>query len=512
MGRIVIDPITRIEGHLKIEVDVEGGRVRDAKSSGLLFRGMEIILKGRDPRDAQRITTRICGVCPTSHSIASALCLDSAFGIADKIPENGKILRNLIFGAALASDHILHFYHLAALDYVDITGIVEYKGNDPILNSLKDFTRRKNLYPFLPRYEGDYRLPKDINLELISHYIKAFEMRRKGQELSAIFGGKLPHDVGIIPGGVTTTVTVDKMTAFLGRLRELRDFVNTVYLPDVIELAKVYKDYLDIGAGPRRLLSYGGFDLEVSETDLTRRKRLFTPGNFDGKYEPLSLDGIVEHVRYSWYKGEARHFSEGETIPEPKKDGAYSWVKAPRYKGEVYQVGPLARVMVSYAAGVEAVREIVDKALKELGVTQDKVFSVMGRHLMRAIETKVVVDAMEGWVMELKPGEKCWYEHEVPDEGEGVGIHDAARGALLHYIKIKDKKIEKYQCVVPTTWNASPRDGDGRCGAIEEALIGSPVRDEGNPFEVVRIVRSFDPCLACAVHVACGGKVGKLKV
>ena len=515
MGKVVIDPFSRIEGHLKIEALVEGGVIKDARSSGTLFRGIELILKGRDPRDAQRITQRICGVCPTPHSVASALCLDDAFGIADKIPENGRILRNLILGAALIADHILHFYHLAALDYVDIAGVLEYEGKDPLLLSLKDFARRGELYPFFPRFEGDYRLPKDTNLELVYHYVKAFEARRKAQELSAIFGGKLPHDVGIIPGGVTSTVTVDKMAAFLWRLNELREFIDNTYLPDVMEVAKVYSDYLDIGGGPRRLLSYGGFDLEVAERDLTKRKRLFVAGSVDGsfKYEPLSLDEIIEHVRYSWYDGEKRHFSEGETVPNPKKEGAYSWIKAPRYKGEVYQVGPLARVMVSYGAGVGVVREVVDKALSELGASAEKVFSVMGRHLCRAIETKIVADAMASWVLELKPGEPAWFECEVPSVGRGVGIHDAARGALLHFIEIKDRKIEKYQCVVPTTWNASPRDDEGRPGAIEQALIGTGVRDEGNPFEIVRIVRSFDPCLACAVHLIDGrGRVEKFRV
>ncbi|HJX35064.1 MAG TPA: nickel-dependent hydrogenase large subunit, partial [Desulfatiglandales bacterium] len=249
MAKIIIDPITRIEGHLRIEATVENGEVKDARSSGTLFRGLELILKGRDPRDAQRITQRVCGVCPTSHSTAATLNLDSAFGIADKIPDNGRIIRNLILGAAHIADHILHFYHLAALDYVDVTSVADYTDNDTALNSIKTFIKRGELGPFLPRYEGDYRLSKDINIQMVSHYVKALEMRRKAQEMVAIFGGKIPHNMAIVPGGVTEKPTIDKITSFLWRLNELRDFINNVYIPDVITVAEAYSDYFEVGFG-----------------------------------------------------------------------------------------------------------------------------------------------------------------------------------------------------------------------------------------------------------------------
>src|SRR5512137_210127 len=238
MSRILIDPVTRIEGHLKVEAQVENGTVIDARSTGTLFRGIELILEGRDPRDAQHVAQRICGVCPTSHSIAAALALDSAFGIADGIPDNGRIIRNLILGAAHISDHILHFYHLAALDYVDVTKVAAYDGKDPALNSVKAFIERGELGPFVPRYEGDYRLPAKVDQELVGHYVQALTMRRKGQMMLSIFGGKMPHNMTVVPGGVTEVPTVDKIASFLWRLKELKDFINNVYIPDVIAVAK----------------------------------------------------------------------------------------------------------------------------------------------------------------------------------------------------------------------------------------------------------------------------------
>jgi len=262
MGRIVIDPITRIEGHLKVEVMVDNGEVKEAKSSGTLFRGFEIILRGRDPRDANRITQRICGVCPTSHSTASTLCLDSAFGLGGSIPDNGRLIRNLILGAAHIADHILHFYHLTALDYVDVTKVTKYEGNNATLISVRDFIGRGELGPFVPRYEGDYRFPTEVDQQLLAHYIEALRMRRKAQEMCSIFGGKMPHNMSIVPGGVTEVPTVDKIASFLWRINEIRTFIDNLYLPDVLAVAEVYSDYLEIGAGCRNLLSYGGYELD----------------------------------------------------------------------------------------------------------------------------------------------------------------------------------------------------------------------------------------------------------
>jgi len=504
VSKIIIDPITRIEGHLKIETVIEDGVVKDAKSSGNLFRGIELILRGRDPRDAQVITHRICGVCPQSHGVAAALSLDSAFGLGDKIPPNARIIRNLIQGAHVVQDHILQFYHLAALDYVDITDVAKYDGKDSNLNSVKDFISRGELGPFVPRYEGDYRLPPDINQQATAHYLEAFEIRRTGHEMVSIFSGKIPHSVGIIPGGVTTTPTIDMITSFLWKLRKLQDFIDNTYIPDVLAVAGAYPDYCEIGAGCKNLLSYGAYDLEGKEPDLTLRKRLFKQGTTSADFKPGNLDTnkITEGVTHSWYEDypNGRHPSQGETKPEYGKKGAYSWVKAPRYDGKVHEVGPLARIAVTYAHGNPIVKNMVDSALAQLKAPPSVLFSVMGRHLARALSAKLTADSMEKWLLELKPGESTFVEYSIPEEGTGVGLTEAARGALGHWIEIKNKKIANYQCVVPTTWNASPRDDNGNPGPIEQAIIGTKIQDKDNPFEIVRIVRSFDPCLGCAIH------------
>lgn len=505
MTTITVDPITRIEGHLKIEVTTENGVVKEAQSSGVLFRGMELILQGRDPRDAQRYTQRICGVCPTSHSIASTLNLDSAFGVDDKIPDNGRLVRNLILGAAHIADHILHFYHLTALDYVDVTKVAGYNGNDPALNSVKEFALRGELAPFVPRYEGDYRLSDQMNIDALAHYVKALEMRSKGQEMLTIFGGKMPHNMGVIPGGVTETVTVDKIASFLWRLNELRDFIDNVYIPDVLAVAEAYSDYFEIGAGCGNLLSYGSFDLDGKNADLTKRARLLKQGTVSADLKPGSLDTnkIMEHVKHSWYADSTsgKHPAQGMTEPQPNKGGAYSWVKAPRYDGKVYEVGPLARVAVTYANGDPTVKALVDSVLSKFNASPKVLFSVLGRHAARALYTKFVADSMPGWLLQLKPGEPAYVDYDLPDEATGMGLVDAARGALGHWIEIKDKKIANYQCVVPSTWNLCPKDDKGQPGPVEQALIGTKIKDEANPFEIGRIVRSFDPCLACAIHL-----------
>jgi len=504
VSKIVIDPITRIEGHLKIETVVEDGVVKEARSTGNLFRGLELILRGRDPRDAQIITQRICGVCPQSHGVAAALNLDSAFGISDKIPDNARIIRNLIQGAHVAQDHVLHFYHLAALDYVDVTDVARYEGKDSALNSVKDFISRGELGPFTPRYEGDYRLPPEVNRQAVAHYIEALEIRRLGHEMVSIFSGKIPHSVGIVPGGVTATPTVDMVTSFLWKLRRLQDFINNAYIPDVLAVASVYSDYLEIGVGCRNLLSYGAYDLEGNKADYAVRKRLFSQGVTSADLKPGKLDisKITESVKHSWYQDSSsgRHPSRGETKPEYGKEGAYSWVKAPRYDGKVYEVGPLARVAVTYANGDPVMKKLVDSSLAQLNAPPSALFSVMGRHLARALSAKFIADSMEKWLLELKPGEPTFVEYTIPEEGFGAGLTDASRGALGHWIEIKDRKIANYQCVVPTTWNASPRDDNGTPGPIEQAIIGTKIKDKDNPFEIVRIVRSFDPCLACAIH------------
>jgi hydrogenase large subunit len=518
LAKITVDPITRIEGHLKIEVVTENGVVKDANSAGMMFRGIELILQGRDPRDAQRYTQRICGVCPTSHSIAATLNLDSAFGLSDKIPDNGRIVRNLILGAAHIADHILHFYHLTALDYVDVTKIAGYGGNDPTLNSVKKFALRGELAPFVPRYEGDYRLSDQMNIDALAHYVKALEMRRKGQEMLTIFGGKMPHNMGVIPGGVTETVTIDKIASFLWRLNELRDFINNVYIPDVLAVAEAYPDYFEIGAGCGNLLSYGSFDLDGTNPDYTKRDRLLKQGTVstDLKLEAIDTGKIMEHVKYSWYDNSStgKHPTQGETKPSYGKNGAYSWVKSPRYDGKVYEVGPLARMVATYASGDPTVKALVDSVLSRFKASPAALFSVLGRHAARALYTKFIADTMPGWLLQLKPGEPAYVDYEIPDESKGMGLVDAARGALGHWIEVKDKKIANYQCVVPSTWNLCPRDDMGQPGPVEQALIGTKIKDENNPFEIGRIVRSFDPCLACAIHVITprGKEIGTFKV
>lgn len=505
MSRILLDPVTRIEGHLKLEACLENGIVKEARSTGTLFRGIELILQGRDPRDAQHITQRICGVCPTSHAMAATLNLDSAFGIADKVPDNGRLLRNLILGAAHLSDHILHFYHLAALDYVDITKVAAYDREDSTLKSIKSFIERGEVGPFFPRYEGDYRFSAKVDQELIGHYVQALTMRRKAQEMMAIFAGKAPHNPAIVPGGVTETPTVDKIVSFLWRLNELRDFVDNTYLPDIFTIAGAYGDYFEIGRGCGKLLSFGSYDLEGTNADYLGRNRLMKQGTVSSDLErgPVDPGKIAEYVANSWYEDSTTGLNpyQGRTEISENWAKGYSWVKAPRYDGEVYEVGPLARVLTSYVSGQPEVKAQVDSALRVAGIGLQALFSVLGRHLARALCCKVLADQMGDWLLQLKPGEAVCVAYEVPEESRGMGLVDGARGALGHWIEIRNKRISRYQCVVPSTWNMSPRDDLGQPGPLEQALIGTRVRDESNPFELVRIVRSFDPCLACAVHV-----------
>jgi hydrogenase large subunit len=488
---VMVDPLTRIEGHLRVEAVVEDGAVVEARAGGTLYRGFEQILVGRDPLDAVQITQRFCGVCPTAHAVASSQCLENALGIMP--PDNGRVIRNLIQGANYIQSHILHFYHLAVLDFV----------------------RGPDFPPFVPRYEADYRLPKNTSDEMVNHYVQALQIRLKAHEMSAVFSGKMPHCASVVPGGVTVTPTVDKVTTFLWRLKELRDFISNVYLPDVITVAEVYRDYADMGVGCKNLLSYGAFDLD-NEPAVLKRKRFFAMGRLrDGKIQPVDPARITEDVASSWYRS-ASHLAPaaGETVPDPKKAAGYSWIKAPRYENTVYEVGPMARAVIAYTAGGDTARiKILDDSLTHLRLKPENLFSVMGRHLCRAIETKVLSDAMADWVLQIKLEQPVATKHVMPDQAQGYGLWDASRGALGHWISIRNKRIERYQAVVPTTWNASPRDDRGQPGAIEQALVGAPVKDPANPFSVARIVRSFDPCVACSIHLLTpqGKLLGKVR-
>ncbi len=514
---ISIDPINRIEGHLKVEVVVDGGEVKDAHCSGQLFRGLELMLLGRDPRDAALLVQRVCGVCPIAHATASSLCLDAAFGI-EEIPENGRLMRNLIYGSNWIQSHILHFYHLAALDFVDVSAAADYQGTDERLTSLKSFIGRGELAPYMPRYEGDYRLSKALNQQASSHYVQALEARRTAHEMCAIFGGKMPHQVSIVVGGCTENPTADKVEAFLSKLAQLRRFVEMVYLPDVLAVAEAYPDYFAIGAGPKKWFSYGGFDLETKTKYLLKRKRFFPSGivGADLKVGAMDAGQIVEYVKHSWYEDATtgRRPAEGETAPAPGKAAGYSWLKAPRYNGDAYEVGPLARTLVAYAAGDIAVKAQVDGLLGRFNAKPEALFSVLGRHASRVLEAQRLVEAMSDWVMALKLGEPVCDWREAPESGTGMGVTEAPRGGVGHWCEISDHKLSRYQLVVPTTWNASPRDDEGMPGPIEQALIGTKVKDPANPFEIVRIIRSFDPCLACSVHMLTpkGGKVGECRV
>lgn len=465
--KIVIDPVSRIEGHLGIEVEVAQGKVVDARSMGTLFRGFEIILKGRDPRDAPHLTQRICGVCSASHGLAASYNLDNAFGVT--LPDNARIIRNLVVAANYLHSHILHFYHLSALDYV--TG--------------------PDTAPFIPRYKADYRLPKNVNDACVAHYLEALKIRIIPHEMRTLFAGKAPHHVGFVPGGVTQKPTVDNIKSFLWRLRKVQDFINSVYVPDVMAIASAYSDYKKIGVGHKNLLAYGVFDL-----DSTGKTKLFKRGRYTGgKLLDVDAAKITEDVKYSWYedKTSGKGPADAATEPQPHKPQAYSWVKAPRYDGAPYEVGPLARMWINgdYKEGI----------------------SVIDRHAARALETQKVANVMEGWLTQLKLDKPIWAECSVPESADGHGMVEAPRGALGHWIRIRNHKIENYQCVVPSTWNTSPRDDKGVRGPVEQALIDTPVADTDNPVEVLRVVRSFDPCLACAVHlIEPNGRMKKFRV
>ena len=411
------------------------------------------------------------------------------------------------------------------MDYVDVTAAAGYIGTDPALTSVSKFIERAGtdtakLGPFFPRYEGDYRLPAAVSRDAVVHYVQALDMRRLAHEMSAIFSGRMPHSVGIVPGGATETPTVDRIASFLWKLQTLRQFIDNVYIPDVLAVAGVYSDYFDIGRGCGNLMTYGVFDLETGETDLTKRQRFFTQGRAsitDLTQKSIDPTQITEQVKYSWYKSPSGLYpGNGQTDPDYTKADAYSWVKAPRYDGQPQEVGPLARMVVSYVAGNPTVKNAVDGVLTAFGAGPDKLFSVLGRHAARALECKIVADAMADWVLQLKTGEPVYldYRRELEDNGDGMGLWDAPRGALGHWISVKNHQIENYQCVVPSTWNMSPKDDNDVPGPLEQALIGTHVSDETNPFEIVRIIRAFDPCLACAIHLVTpkGNEIGKFRV
>lgn len=488
---IKIDPVTRIEGHLEIEVEVDDSNiVTDAKSSGTMFRGFEIMLKGRDPRDATIYTQRICGVCPISHAMASCLVLESAFGVLP--PDNGRILRNLVLGSNFIQSHILHFYHLTALDYINTNGVIDKP-------------------PWIPRYETPDMVTGETAATLVGHYVQALEMRRKAHQMGAIFGAKLPCTSAFVPGGCTEVVTEEKVDAFRDLLGEILSFIDNIYIPDVLAVAGLFPGYFNIGVGCGNLLAYGVFDLNAEGTTKLLARGRYT----DGVEEIVDPAEITEDVQHSWYSSlSGLNPAKGETEPYLGKEGAYSWLKSPRYLNKVHEAGPLAQMFVSYLAGEPTVVSLVDYVLGYFSAPTAALFSVLGRHAARALECKFVADSMVGWLDELVPGDPVYEYSSIPEEATGIGMTEAPRGALGHWIEITKSKISRYQVVTPTNWNASPMDDHDNKGPIEQALIGTEVADIDQPIELLRVVHSFDPCLACSVHLVTpeGQSLGKFRV
>jgi hydrogenase large subunit len=454
---VTIDPVTRLEGHLKIEVAIEGSVVVAARATGTLFRGFEAILTNRDPWDAPHITQRICGVCPIPHAQAAVLALDRA---ANKvIPNNARILRNLVLGANFVQSHLLHFYHLAALDYISGPG----------------------MGPWRPQWDVDFRIDAATTNVLVGHYVEALAITRKAHEAGAIFGGRMPIAAAHIPGGFTTTPTAAQVTKFKAYCQELLGFVQNVYLPDVEALARAYSDYYDVGRGYGNLLAFGVFELNADGS-----QKLLRPGRAAAgsrSVQAVNTAAITEQVTHSWYHDSTNNLNpaNGATVPAQPKAGGYSWLKAPRYSNEPYEAGALARMWVNgdYTRGI----------------------SVMDRHAARAFETLKIILAMQTWVNQIVIGQSPYSPYTTPANGTGIGLTEAPRGALGHWLRITKGRIGHYQIVTPTCWNASPMDDQGRAGPIEQALVGAVVRDAGKPIEVLRIIHSFDPCLSCAVHV-----------
>jgi hydrogenase large subunit len=556
-NRIVIDPITRIEGHLRVEIEVKDGKIVDAFSSGTMIRGFEKILKGRDPRDAWAFTERACGVCTTVHALASVRTVEDALGIT--VPPNAELVRNLMFCAQYLQDHVVHFYHLHALDWVDVVNalkadprktseiaqsISSWPKSSPkyfadVQRRIAAFVQSGQLGIFANGYWGHaaYKLPAEVNLLGVAHYLEALEWQKEIVKVHTIFGGKNPHPNYLV-GGVPCAVNLNDANALnaerLAYVGELFDdavaFVNQVYIPDLLAVAGFYKDWGAIGGGLENYMAYGDLPVngygDPSQFKFPRgvilNRNLAEVLPVDGK----SADQVQEFISSSWYEysgGDATglHPWAGETNlkytgPRPPYEyldvtKKYSWLKTPRWKGHAMEVGPLARLLVAYASGREEVKEAVNGALKALDVPVAALFSTLGRTAARGIETQLISRWAKEFYAQLisniKNGDTRtfnnakWDPETWPAEAKGVGMSEAPRGALAHWIVIKDKKIDNYQLVVPSTWNASPRDAKGERSAYEASLIGTPINDPEKPLEVLRTFHSFDPCLACAVHL-----------
>jgi len=556
MARLVVDPVTRIEGHLRIEAQVDGGKVSDAWSAGTMFRGIELILQNRDPREAWIWAQRICGVCTMVHALASVRAVEDALQI--DVPENARIVRDLIAGSQMVQDHVVHFYHLHALDWVDVAAalkadpvktasiaqsISDYDKSSPsyfrgIQQRVKGVVDSGQLSLFASGYWGHpaYRLPPEVDLLAVAHYLEALTWQKDFIRIHAVLGGKNPHPQSFLVGGMSTAMDPNEPDAVINPeridlLRKLvksgRQFVEQVYIPDVLAIAPLYKDWFSLGQGVGNYLSYGDYS---SGNEKDPNTFLFPRGAiFDrdlSKVHPVDPTKISEFVSHSWYEysngdSNGKHPYQGETNPKysgPKPpydqldvDKKYSWLKAPRYDGKPMEVGPLARMVVGYAAGQKDIKEAVDGALKALNAPPTVLFSTLGRIAARALESQLMARRLETWVDQLDDnlahGKVTtfnpirWDPSTWPSSAKGYGWHEAPRGSLGHWVEISGKSIKNYQAVVPTTWNAGPRDPQGQRGPYEASLLGTPIADPARPLEILRTVHSFDPCIACAVHV-----------
>jgi len=555
--RIVIDPITRIEGHLRVEIEVKDGKVTDAYSAGTMVRGIETILKGRDPRDAWAFVGRVCGVCTSTHSLTSVRTVENALGIS--VPPNAELIRNLMANALYIQDHVVHFYQLHALDWVDVVSALKANPAESskiaqsispwpkssvgyftdIQKKFKTFVESGQLGIFANGYWGHkaYKLPPEVNLIAVAHYLEALEWQKELVKVHTVFGGKNPHPNYLV-GGVPCSINIEEANAvnaerlaFVGKLFEdAKTFVDQVYIPDLLAVASFYKDWGAIGGGLTNYLAFGDFPTNgYNNPDSFKMPRGAILGRDLSKIHEVKAEDpeqIQEYINNSWYeysgsKEGGLHPWDGETKfnytgPKPPYEHLdfskqYSWVKTPRWKGHPMEVGPLARCLVGYASGRADYKEVIEGALKALDVPVTALFSTLGRTAARGLETKLAC----GWALEfyqqllanIKNGDTRtqnnvkWDPETWPKKAKGIGMVEAPRGALSHFIVIEDKKIANYQLVVPTTWNASPRDPKGQRSAYEESLIGTPIADPKNPMEVLRTIHSFDPCLACAVHL-----------
>jgi hydrogenase large subunit len=566
--RVVVDPISRIEGHLRIEVNLdEKNVIRNAVSTGTMWRGLEVILKGRDPRDAWAFTERICGVCTGTHALTSVRAVEDALAI--KIPENANSIRNVMQLTLQAHDHLVHFYHLHALDWVDVVSalkadpkrtselaqsISSWPLSSPgyfrdLQSRLKKFVESGQLGPFANAYWGNpaYKLPPEANLMAVAHYLEALDFQKEIVKIHTIYGGKNPHPNWLV-GGVPCAINVSDVGAVgainmerLNMVSKIIDdtitFIDQVYIPDLLAIASFYKDW-NYGGGlsSKSVLSYGDIPDRAgdhSAANLMLPRGAIINGDLSKVHEVDLKDPeqVQEFVTHSWYKypDESRGLHPFDGVTEPnfvlgknakgtKTDikeldeaGKYSWIKAPRWRGNAMEVGPLARYIIGYVQNKPEFKEPVDKLLKDLGLPLPALFSTLGRTAARGLEASWAAQKMRYFqdklVANVKAGDLAtanidkWEPASWPKEAKGAGFTEAPRGALGHWIKIRDGKIDNYQAVVPTTWNGSPRDNKGQIGAYEASLMNTPLAVADQPLEILRTIHSFDPCLACSTHV-----------